>query len=86
LERACKLAGIDPEGVDLTQTMHEKVEPRKLDGDFRVINFDGRQITISERINGERRLRGFLADEHSAGQRVEGTQPGSDNRGAANPL
>ena len=59
LERACELSGIQVSDVDFTQSMGEKIAPEKLMGDFRVISFDGNQITISERIAGERRVRGF---------------------------
>jgi hypothetical protein len=66
LQRACELAGIKPKDVHLTQTMNEKVAPDKLTGDFCVISFDGDQITISERIKGERRLRGFAVGAQSS--------------------
>ncbi len=62
MERACQLAGIAPSEVDFTQSMAEKIAPEKLNGDFRVISFDGHQITISERIHGERRLKGFAVN------------------------
>lgn len=62
LERACELSGIRVADVDFTQSMGEKIAPEKLMGDFRVISFDGHQITISERIAGERRVRGFAVD------------------------
>jgi hypothetical protein len=73
LDRACELAGIPVKDVHLTQTMNEKVAPDKLAGDFRVISFDGDQITISERIQGERRLRGFAVGEQKG-------EPGSSPR------
>ncbi len=60
LDRACKLAGIAPASVTLTQKVGEK-PPDDLPHDFRIISFDGLQITISERIDGERRVRGFAA-------------------------
>jgi hypothetical protein len=62
LERACELSGVSVTEVDFTQSMGEKIAPEKLMGDFRVISFDGHQITISERIAGERRVRGFAVD------------------------
>jgi hypothetical protein len=63
LEQACKLAGIEPTEVHLTQAVREKIETAKLPQDFRIISFDGNQITISERIDGERRVRGFAVPE-----------------------
>ena len=63
LDRACELAGIQPIHVDLIQSMAEKVAPSSLQGDFRVISFDGQQITISERIKGERAVKGFAVTE-----------------------
>jgi hypothetical protein len=61
LERACQLAGISPSDVTLTQKIGERT-PQELSGDFRIISFDGGQITISESINGERRTRGFAVE------------------------
>lgn len=58
LDRACELAGINPTEVNLVQKAGEK-SPTNLPADFRIISFDGVQVTISERINGERRARGF---------------------------
>ena len=61
IERACQLAGIDQSDVDIVQRLGEEV-PKAMPGDFRIISFDGSQITISERINGERKTRGFAVD------------------------
>jgi hypothetical protein len=58
LARACELAGIDARNVNIVQKAGEKL-PTNLSGDFRIVSFDGIQVTISERINGERRARGF---------------------------
>ena len=63
-ESACQLAGISPKEVNLTQAVGEKTETEKLPQDFRIISFDGNQITISERIDGECRVRGFAVTEH----------------------
>ena len=65
LERACELAGIQPIHVDLIQSVAEKVSPRHLQSDFRVISFDGQQITISERIKGERAVKGFAVEDRT---------------------
>ena len=60
LQRACELAGINTADVTLIQNVGEKA-PEDLPNEFRIISFDGLQITISERIDGERRVRGFTA-------------------------
>jgi hypothetical protein len=65
LEEACKLAGVAQREVRLKQTMREKIPAELLSGDYRVITFDGVQITISERIDGERRVRGFAVVDKS---------------------
>jgi hypothetical protein len=57
-ERACQLAGIEPGDVSITQRIGEKPF-ENLPPEFRIVSFDGEQITISERIGGERRTRGF---------------------------
>jgi hypothetical protein len=61
VERACELAGIGKGEVDLVQRVGEKA-PANLPENFRIVSFDGAQMTISERINGERRVRGFAVD------------------------
>jgi hypothetical protein len=61
LDRACELAGINPSEVSLTQKAGEQAT-RTLTGDFRIISFDGRQITISESVKGERSTRGFAVE------------------------
>ncbi len=58
VERACKLADIEVSDVDLVQRISE-ITPKNLPNSFRIVSFDGRQMTISERIQGERRVRGF---------------------------
>jgi hypothetical protein len=63
LERACELAGIAVSAVNLTQRTGEKVDTAILPANFRIISFDGTQITISERIDGERRVRGFAVGQ-----------------------
>ena len=65
LEHACQLAGVSPSAVNLIQRLGEKVETEQLPANFRIISFDGQQITISERIDGERRVRGFAVGEQS---------------------
>jgi hypothetical protein len=63
LAAACRLARVSEAEVDLTQSLNEKIAPDLLTEDFRVISFDGNQMTISERINGERRVRGFAVSD-----------------------
>ena len=58
IERACELARINQSEVNVVQRFGDEV-PKAMSGDFRIISFDGYQITISERINGERKTRGF---------------------------
>ena len=58
LERACELAKIKRGDVNLVQRIGERI-PQDLRDEFRIISFDGRQMTISERVDGERRVRGF---------------------------
>ena len=58
LKQACDLAKIKPNQVDLIQRAGEK-NPADLPADYRIVSFDGIQMTISERINGERSVRGF---------------------------
>jgi hypothetical protein len=55
------LAGIAPSEVTLTQKLGQKL-PNDLPENFRIISFDGLQITISEKLDGERRVRGFMAE------------------------
>src|SRR5688572_19909676 len=50
VERACELAGIAPSEVTLTQKVGEKT-PEDLPENFRIISFDGLQITISEKVD-----------------------------------
>ena len=69
-EEACKLAGVALREVRLKQTMREKIPPELLSGNYRVITFDSVQITISERIAGERRVRGF-----AVGDKIDATDP-----------
>lgn len=58
VEKACELASIPRSDVNLVQRIGER-SPADVKDEFRIISFDGTQITISERINGERRVRGF---------------------------
>ena len=58
---APELAGISLSDVTIRQKMGEKT-PQELSGAFRIIVFDGRQMTISESIAGERRTRGFAVE------------------------
>ncbi len=60
VERACELAGIKVEDVDVIQRRGE-IAPKELPENYRIVSFDTTQITISERIGGERRVRGFAA-------------------------
>ena len=76
LKRACELAGIQPAEVSLTQQLREKMDTEHLPKDFRIISFDGNQITISERVDGERRVRGFAVDG----------QPGYTDAGTQEPM
>ncbi len=64
LERACELAKINPSDVALVQKVGERA-PADLPDDFRIVSFDGMQMTISERIDGERRARGFAVNEET---------------------
>jgi|SRR5687767_6999743 len=75
-DQACKLAGIDPSEVNLTQKMGEKTNTEHLPADFRIISFDGQQITISERVAGERKVRGFAIGEQFEQGQVVSPKPG----------
>jgi hypothetical protein len=60
VERACELAGIKVDDVDFIRRQGE-IAPREPPENYRIVSFDATQITISERVNGERRVRGFAA-------------------------
>jgi hypothetical protein len=64
VERACELAHLDKVEVALIQKVGERT-PEKLPENYRIVSFDGAQMTISERINGERRVRGFAVKEET---------------------
>ena len=68
LEEACALAGITVSQVRLVQKAGEKIDLAKMPDDFRIISFDGHQMTISERVGGVRQVRGFAVGEQFGAQ------------------
>ena len=70
LQRACELAGINPSEVNAVHKIGDGI-PKDLPENFRIISFDGEQVTISERIDGQRQTRGFPVQTQSTPVRTD---------------